>query len=95
MGNGLRTLLLPVTGTGSNAVVGELNGRLVKTMEGSNAQVVIQTDTGTYTLPASQIKVDQVVTQLGGSASLEDVKFQIAITPSNETKQQLRQRRAK
>lgn len=86
VGNGLRTLLLPVTGTGTNSVVGELNGRLVKTMEGSNAQVVIQTDTGTYTLPASQIKVDQVVKQLGGSASLEDVKFQIAITPSNDTK---------
>ncbi|SCZ05615.1 S-layer homology domain-containing protein [Paenibacillus polysaccharolyticus] len=86
VGNGLRTLLLPVTGTGTNSVVGELNGRLVKTMEGSNAQVVIQTDTGTYTLPASQIKIDQVVKQLGGSAPLEDVKFQIAITPSNDAK---------
>ncbi|MGO4528322.1 S-layer homology domain-containing protein [Paenibacillus sp. 2TAF8] len=86
VGNGLRTLLLPVTGTGTNAVVGELNGKLVKTMEGSNAQVVIQTDTGTYTLPASQIKVDQIVRQLGGSASLEDVKFQISIVPSNDTK---------
>ncbi|MCM3132315.1 S-layer homology domain-containing protein [Paenibacillus polysaccharolyticus] len=86
VGNGLRTLLLPVTGTGTNSVVGELNGRLVKTMEGSNAQVVIQTDTGTYTLPAKQIKVDQVVRQLGGSAPLEDVKFQIAITPGNDAK---------
>ncbi|GGH53456.1 hypothetical protein GCM10008014_21190 [Paenibacillus silvae] len=86
VGNGLRTLLLPVTGTGTNTVVGELNAKLVKTMEGSNAEVVIQTDTGTYTLPASQIKVDQVVKQLGGTAPLEDVTIQIAIAPSNETK---------
>nr|WP_186322909.1 S-layer homology domain-containing protein [Paenibacillus xylanexedens] len=86
VGNGLRTLLLPVTGTGTNTVVGELNAKLVKTMEGSNAEVVIQTDTGTYTLPASQIKVDQVVKQLGSTAPLEDVTIQIAIAPSNETK---------
>lgn len=86
VGNGLRTLLLPVTGTGTNTVVGELNAKLVKTMEGSNAEVVIQTDTGTYTLPASQIKVDQVVKQLGGTAPLENVTIQIAIAPSNETK---------
>ncbi|PZT54215.1 S-layer homology domain-containing protein [Paenibacillus silvae] len=86
VGNGLRTLLLPVSGTGTNTVVGELNAKLVKTMEGSNAEVVIQTDTGTYTLPASQIKVDQVVKQLGGTAPLEDVTIQIAIAPSNETK---------
>ncbi|MBB6023858.1 hypothetical protein HNR77_004960 [Paenibacillus sp. JGP012] len=86
VGNGLRTLLLPVTGTGTNAVVGELNAKLVKTMEGSNAEVVIQTDTGTYTLPASQINVDQVVKQLGSTAPLEDVTIQIAIAPSNETK---------
>ncbi|PQP81168.1 hypothetical protein C0Q44_22340 [Paenibacillus sp. PCH8] len=86
IGSGLRTLLLPITGTGKGAVVGELNGKLVKTMEGSNAEVVIQTDNGTYTLPASQIQLDQVLKQLGSSAPLEDITIQITIAPSAEAK---------
>lgn len=87
IGSGLRTLLLPITGTGKGAVVGELNGKLVKTMEGSNAEVVIQTDSGTYTLPANQIQVDQIHNQFGGTTPLEDITIQIAIAPSAASKQ--------
>jgi|GEM_PF-1378887 len=87
IGSGLRTLLLPITGTGKGAVVGELNGKLVKTMEGSNAKVVIQTDSGTYTLPANQIQVDQVLNQFGSTVPLEDITIQIAIVPSAASKQ--------
>ncbi|UOK65952.1 S-layer homology domain-containing protein [Paenibacillus sp. OVF10] len=87
IGSGLRTLLLPITGTGKGAVVGELNGKLVKTMEGSNAEVVIQTDSGTYTLPANQIQVDQVLNQFGSTVPLEDITIQIAIAPSATSKQ--------
>ncbi|GAS81385.1 S-layer homology domain-containing protein [Paenibacillus amylolyticus] len=87
IGSGLRTLLLPITGTGKGAVVGELNGKLVKTMEGSNAEVVIQTDSGTYTLPANQIQVDQVLNQFGSTVPLEDITIQIAIVPSAASKQ--------
>ncbi|MFX3649551.1 MAG: S-layer homology domain-containing protein [Paenibacillus sp.] len=87
IGSGLRTLLLPMTGTGKGAVVGELNGKLVKTMEGSNAEVVIQTDSGTYTLPANQIQVDQIHNQFGGTTPLEDITIQIAIVPSATSKQ--------
>lgn len=87
IGSGLRTLLLPITGTGKDAVVGELNGKLVKTMEGSNAEVVIQTDSGTYTLPANQIQIDQVLNQFGSTVPLEDITIQIAIAPSAASKQ--------
>ncbi|WP_340016878.1 S-layer homology domain-containing protein [Paenibacillus sp. FSL K6-1318] len=87
IGSGLRTLLLPITGTGKGAVVGELNGKLVKTMEGSNAEVVIQTDSGTYTLPANQIQVDQILNQFGNTIPLEDITIQIAIVPSATSKQ--------
>ncbi|CAM4445670.1 S-layer homology domain-containing protein [Paenibacillus xylanexedens] len=87
IGSGLKTLLLPITGTGKGAVVGELNGKLVKTMEGSNAEVVIQTDSGTYTLPANQIQVDQVLNQFGSTVPLEDITIQIAIVPSATSKQ--------
>jgi len=87
IGSGLRTLLLPMTGTGKGAVVGELNGKLVKTMEGSSAEVVIQTDSGTYTLPANQIQIDQVMNQFGSAVPMEDVTIQIAIAPSAASKQ--------
>ncbi|PJN53093.1 Endo-1,4-beta-xylanase A precursor [Paenibacillus sp. GM1FR] len=87
IGSGLKTLLLPITGTGKGAVVGELNGKLVKTMEGSNAEVVIQTDSGTYTLPANQIQVDQILNQFGSTVPLEDITIQIAIVPSATSKQ--------
>ncbi|WFR61536.1 S-layer homology domain-containing protein [Paenibacillus amylolyticus] len=87
IGSGLRTLLLPMTGTGKGAVVGELNGKLVKTMEGSSAEVVIQTDSGTYTLPANQIQIDQVLNQFGSTVPMEDVTIQIAIVPSAASKQ--------
>ncbi|APO45539.1 hypothetical protein BS614_16955 [Paenibacillus xylanexedens] len=87
IGSGLRTLLLPITGTGKGAVVGELNGKLVKTMEGSNAEVVIQTDSGTYTLPANQIRLDQILNQFGNTIPLEDITIQIAIVPSATSKQ--------
>ncbi|MEK3775431.1 S-layer homology domain-containing protein [Paenibacillus sp. FSL K6-4396] len=87
IGSGLKTLLLPITGTGKGAVVGELNGKLVKTMEGSNAEVVIQTDSGTYTLPANQIQIDQVLNQFGSTVPMEDITIQIAITPSATSKQ--------
>ncbi|WP_338594279.1 S-layer homology domain-containing protein [Paenibacillus sp. Y5S-9] len=87
IGSGLRTLLLPITGTGKGAVVGELNGKLIKTMEGSNAEVVIQTDNGTYTLPANQIQVDQILNQFGSTVPLEDITIQIAIVPSATSKQ--------
>lgn len=87
IGSGLKTLLLPITGTGKGAVVGELNGKLVKTMEGSNAKVVIQTDSGTYTLPANQIQVDQILNQFGSTVPLEDITIQIAIVPSATSKQ--------
>ncbi|MGN7412586.1 S-layer homology domain-containing protein [Paenibacillus sp. SAF-068] len=87
IGSGLRTLLLPMTGTGKGAVVGELNGKLVKTMEGSNAEVVIQTDSGTYSLPANQIQIDQVLNQFGSTVPMEDITIQIAIEPSAASKQ--------
>ncbi|WP_127546968.1 S-layer homology domain-containing protein [Paenibacillus amylolyticus] len=87
IGSGLKTLLLPITGTGKGAVVGELNGKLVKTMEGSNAEVVIQTDSGTYTLPANQIQMDQILNQFGSTVPLEDITIQIAIVPSATSKQ--------
>jgi len=85
--DGLKTLLLPVSGTGANTVIGELNGKLIKAMENNNAELVIQTDQGAYTLPANQIRIDQISKQLGTSADLEDIVIQLTIAPGSKEEQ--------
>lgn len=86
-GNTIKKLMLPVHSTKANIVIGELNGKLVKAMEGKEASVEIQTDLATYTLPASQIRIDNISTALGTDIALEDIKIslQIAETPADQT----------
>jgi len=69
---------IPVT-TGSDVVVGELNGQMVKNMEDKQAVLEIRTDRATYTLPAEQINIGAVLDQIGQSVALQDIKVQIEI----------------
>lgn len=64
----------------SDVVVGELNGQMVKNMENKQAVLEIRTDRATYTLPAQQINIDAVSSQLGSSVALQDIKIRIALT---------------
>jgi hypothetical protein len=81
------TVTIPVT-AGSDVVVGELTGQMVKDMETKAATVEVRTDSATYTLPAQQINIDAVSAQLGQSVALKDITVQIQIaTPTNETAQ--------
>ncbi|WP_238358151.1 S-layer homology domain-containing protein [Cohnella zeiphila] len=75
---------IPVN-TGSDVVIGELNGQMVKNMEQKQAVVEIKTQQATYSLPAGQIDIDSISNQLGQTANLEDIKIQIQIAaPSAE-----------
>jgi hypothetical protein len=70
----------------SDIVVGELNGQMVKSMESKQAVLEITTDKASYTLPARQINIDSVSSQLGGSVALQDIKIQIEIAaPTADT----------
>ncbi|WP_165452467.1 S-layer homology domain-containing protein [Paenibacillus thalictri] len=82
----LKTLVVPVKGTGSDDIVGELNGKLVKTMEGKDAVVEVQTDRATYILPASQIQIDSVSAALGSNIALEDIKISVRISETSGDK---------
>ena len=72
------TVTLPGS-SGSGAVVGELTGQTVKNMETKEATLEIKTETVTYTLPASQINIDAVSSQLGAQVELKDIKVSVKI----------------
>ena len=79
------TVEIPVTG-GSDESVGVLTGEMIKNMENKEATLVLQTDTVTYTLPASEIDIDAVSEQLGTDLSLSDIMVTVDISePSDET----------
>lgn len=73
------TVIIPVTG-GSGVAAGTLTGAMVKRMENKDATLVVQTDYGSYTLPASQINIDAVSQQLGENVSLSDITVTVSIS---------------
>jgi len=79
------TVIIPVTGR-SDVAAGVLTGKMVKSMESQKATLVIQTDSATYTLPASEINIDAVSAQLGTKLSLSDITVKVEIAePSVDT----------
>nr|WP_255570353.1 Ig-like domain-containing protein [Cohnella sp. CFH 77786] len=85
VGNNSRTLTIPFNGN-SNVVIGEMNGQLVKALEGKDTKVVMKTERGTYTLPADQINMDIVSAKFGQDAALKDIKISITIAePASNT----------
>ena len=80
-------LTIPVP-SGSDVVVGELNGQIVKSMEDRQAVLEIRTDRATYTIPAEQFDIGAISEALGASDALEDIKVQVEIgQPTEETVQ--------
>ncbi|MFD0961177.1 S-layer homology domain-containing protein [Paenibacillus chungangensis] len=72
--------------SGSDVVIGQLNGRIIKKMEMKQAVVEIRTDQATYTLPADQINIDAISKQFGTAIQLQDIKVKIEIaTPLSNT----------
>jgi hypothetical protein len=76
---GRGTVVTVPVSAGSEIVVGELNGRMVKMMEASEAILEIRTDRAAYTLPASQIRIDALSELIGSEVALQDIKVQIEI----------------
>ncbi|KAI7278332.1 hypothetical protein KC345_g6063 [Hortaea werneckii] len=72
-------ITIPLLGNSSNIVIGELTGQMIKNMEQKQAVLELKTDRATYTLPAQQIKIDALSTQLGQTVSLSDIKLRLEI----------------
>jgi hypothetical protein len=72
--------------TGSTGVVGVLTGQTVKNMAKKEAVLEIKTDYVTYTLPASQINIDSVSSQMGNQVELKNIAVKVRIAePSADT----------
>ncbi|MFH5186593.1 S-layer homology domain-containing protein [Paenibacillus sp. TAB 01] len=82
-----KTLVVPANEAGDE-VVGELNGKLVKAMEGQEAKLEIQTDRAVYTLPASQINIDRVSSSFGNEVPLQDIKISVTIAETDSVKKE-------
>lgn len=83
-------ITIPVMGSNNanaGVIIGELNGQTVKLMEDKQAVLVLQTDTASYTLPASQIRIDSVAEQLelNSNDSLKSIKLQVEIAQVDPT----------
>jgi len=72
------TVTIPITNN-SDVAAGTLTGAMVKNMGNKDATLVLLTDSGTYTLPASQINIDAVSQQLGKNVSLSDINVTVSI----------------
>lgn len=69
----------------SQVIIGELNGQMVKDMEKKLAVVEVDTGDARYTLPAAEIKIDDISSELGANISLKDIKVKVQIAkPSAE-----------
>ncbi|WP_339225786.1 chitobiase/beta-hexosaminidase C-terminal domain-containing protein [Paenibacillus sp. FSL H7-0357] len=78
-------ITIPVISS-SNIVIGELSGQMIKSMEQKQAVLEFKSGNATYTLPAAQINIESISTQLGASVALEDIKIQIEIAkPTADT----------
>ena len=71
-------ITIPVT-TDSNVVIGQINGSIIKKLEKQQAIIVLQTNNASYTIPAEQIDITAISSQLGANVELEDVKLKIEI----------------
>ncbi|NOV01580.1 S-layer homology domain-containing protein [Paenibacillus planticolens] len=82
---GIKIITVPVAGN-SEVVVGQLTGQMVKLMETKEAVLEIKTDRASYTLPASQMKIDDISSKLGSNIKLQDIIVNVKIAlPSKET----------
>lgn len=72
-------LVIPVADP-ADIAIGELNGRIVKSLEENSGVVEIRSEQSTYTLPAIQIGVDELAKQWGSNVELQDIAVQIEMT---------------
>lgn len=78
------TVVIPVAGH-TDTAAGVLTGQMVKIMENQAATLVIRTDSGTYTLPASEINITAVSQQLGTNVDLKEITVAVSIAePSRQ-----------
>jgi len=88
------TVTIPIMGN-SDVATGTLTGTMVKSMENKDATLIVQTISGTYTIPASEINIDALSQQLGTNVSLSDINVTITISEPSASMTQIVENAAK
>ena len=83
------TIIVPVSAVSADKVTVVLTGEIVKAMENKQAILEVQTANGSYKLPAAQIAIDHLASQLGGQLKLSDIVIHVDIAKSDAAKVQL------
>ncbi|NCB42695.1 MAG: hypothetical protein EOM59_08750 [Clostridia bacterium] len=82
--NGYGSLVLISEMSGSDISTGLLTGQMVDMLNQNGANLLIQTQNATYTLPAAQIDMQSIALQFGENVPLSDISVHISIsTPSD------------
>ncbi|MCZ8515513.1 S-layer homology domain-containing protein [Paenibacillus filicis] len=80
---------IPAATVNADKVDAVLTGDTVKAMENKQATLEVQTPNGNYKLPAEQIVIDRLASQLGGQAKLSDIVVHVEIAKSDAEKVKL------
>ncbi len=63
----------------SDIVIGQLTGDMIQEMERREATLVLDIPTGSYRVPAEQLRIASLAKQFGDQVKLEDVQLQVRI----------------
>lgn len=80
-----KKVVIPVTNS-SDKVVGELKASTLKAMADMDTTLEVKTETASYTLPANDINIDEVVKKLGGNPELKDILVKVTVTKATGDK---------
>ena len=62
----------------------KLNGETIKAIIDKAAAIEIKTVNGTYSIPANEIKIEQIASQLGTGVNIENVSISITVAKAKE-----------
>ncbi|WP_213413470.1 S-layer homology domain-containing protein [Xylanibacillus composti] len=79
---------IPVASMADKVTVA-LTGEAVKAMENKQATLDVRTPNGSYTLPASEIAIEQLAAQLGAGIALENITVHVDIAKSGSAAAEL------
>lgn len=71
-------IIIPVNAK-ADSVTGEFNADLIKKLEIKEAVVEIRAENASYVIPAEQIKIDEIIKQMGQNVKYEDIKVLVEI----------------
>ncbi len=78
-----KKVVIPVTNN-SDKVVGELKASTLKAMADMDTVLEIKTENASYSLPANDINIDEVVKKLGGNPELKDISVKVTVSKASD-----------